>query len=135
MATGADGQRLVLLITSRDTRRWIIPKGWAEKGVPPHEQAAREAFEEAGLRGEIGASPIGSYRYVKRLQGGKTVPCRVDVFPLEVDRLLDEWPEKGQREAAWLTPADAAALVEEVGLVALLLELAAAAAECSLTDG
>jgi 8-oxo-dGTP pyrophosphatase MutT (NUDIX family) len=121
-----DGRRLVLLITSRETRRWVIPKGWAEKGVAPHEQAAREAFEEAGLQGEIGVKPIGSYRYLKRLQGGQTVPCRVDVFPLTVDHRLDDWPEKGQREATWLAPADAAALVDEQGLVALLLELAAA---------
>ena len=94
----------MLLITSRETRRWVIPKGWAEKGVAPHEQAAREAFEEAGLQGEIGVKPIGSYRYLKRLQGGQTVPCRVDVFPLTVDHRLDDWPEKGQREATWLDP-------------------------------
>lgn len=125
MSTNADGQRLVLLITSRDTRRWVIPKGWAEKGVAPHEQAAREAFEEAGLRGEIAAKPIGRYRYLKRLHGGGTVPCRVDVFPLAVDHRLDDWPEKGQREAAWLTLGEAATMVDEQGLVALLLELAA----------
>jgi len=130
MAQGADGRRLVLLITSRETRRWVIPKGWVEKGVPPHVQAAREAFEEAGLQGEIGTQPIGSYRYLKRLQDGRTVPCRVDVFPLSVDRRLDDWPEKGQRAASWLTPAEAASMVDDKGLATLLLELAAADAEC-----
>ena len=105
----------MLLITSRETRRWVIPKGWAEKGVAPHEQAAREAFEEAGLQGEIGTQPIGSYRYLKRLQNGQTVPCRVDVFPLSVDHRLDDWPEKGQREASWLTPAEAASTGRRAG--------------------
>ena len=116
----------MLLITSRETRRWVIPKGWAEKGVAPHEQAAREAFEEAGLKGEIGLKPIGSYRYLKRLQNGQTAPCRVDVYPLTVEHRLDDWPEKGQREAVWLTLGEAAALVDEQGLVTLLLDLAAA---------
>lgn len=123
--TGADGQRLVLLVTSRETHRWVLPKGWAEKGVAPHEQAALEAFEEAGLKGEIAAVPIGSYRYIKRLGGGRTVACRVDVFPLAVECRLDEWPEKGQRNAGWFTPGEAATLVEEIGLSALLLDLAA----------
>ncbi len=122
---GADGQRLILLVTSRETRRWVLPKGWAERGVTPHDQAAREAFEEAGVEGEIGQERIGSYRYLKRLSGGRTVPCRVDVYPLAVDRLLDDWPEKEQRELCWFTPSDAAAVVEESGLIALLLDLAA----------
>ena len=122
---GADGQRLILLVTSRETRRWVLPKGWAERGVSPHDQAAREAFEEAGVEGEIGQERIGSYRYLKRLSGGRTVPCRVDVYPLAVDRLLDDWPEKEQRELCWFTPSDAAAVVEESGLIALLLDLAA----------
>lgn len=122
---GADGRRLVLLVTSRETRRWVLPKGWAESGVSPHDQAAREAFEEAGVKGEVGQERIGSYRYLKRLGGGRTVPCRVDVYPLTVDHLLDEWPEKEQRELGWFTPSEAAAVVEESGLIELLLDLAA----------
>ena len=115
---------LVLLITSRETRRWVLPKGWAERGVEAHEQAASEAFEEAGLEGEIGAVRLGSYRYDKQLRGGRSIPVRVDVFPLEVERRHDDWPEKGQRDAIWVTPAEAAALVEERGLAAILLDLA-----------
>jgi 8-oxo-dGTP pyrophosphatase MutT (NUDIX family) len=125
LARGAEGQRLVMLVTSRGTRRWVIPKGWAEKGVEPHAQAAREAYEEAGLEGEIGREPLATYRYAKRLGGKKTVPCKVTVFPLAVDRQLEDWPEKAQREARWFTPAEAATLVQEGGLVTLLLELAA----------
>jgi 8-oxo-dGTP pyrophosphatase MutT (NUDIX family) len=114
-----------MLITSRETRRWVVPKGWAERGVPPHEQAAREAFEEAGLKGEVGRERLGSYRYAKLLRGGRSVPVRVDVFPLAVTGRLDDWPEKDQREAVWVTPAEAAALVDEGGLAAILLDLAA----------
>jgi 8-oxo-dGTP pyrophosphatase MutT (NUDIX family) len=121
---GADGVPLVLLITSRETKRWVVPKGWAEHGVLPHEQAACEAFEEAGLEGEVGAVRLGSYRYEKQLRSGRTIPVRVDVFPLEVERRHDDWPEKGQRDAVWVTPEEAAALVEERGLAAILLELA-----------
>jgi 8-oxo-dGTP pyrophosphatase MutT (NUDIX family) len=128
LALGADGQRLVLLVTSRETRRWILPKGWAEKGLAPHALAAKEAFEEAGLQGEIGAEPIGRYRYAKQLRGKKrtrTLACEVQVFPLAVAQQLEDWPEKGQRATRWCTPEEAATLVEEGGLVALLLNLAA----------
>jgi 8-oxo-dGTP pyrophosphatase MutT (NUDIX family) len=66
----------VLLITSRETRRWIIPKGWAEKGTKPRTMAAREAFEEAGVRGKVGKLPYGSYRYEKRLTEKRSVEWR-----------------------------------------------------------
>lgn len=113
-----------MLITSRETRRWIIPKGWAERGVHPHEQAAREAYEEAGLVGRIGSKPIASYRYEKRLAKGRTRTCDVDVFLLSVERQVDSWPEMEQRQTEWFTPAEAAMLVEDGGLVTLLLSLA-----------
>jgi 8-oxo-dGTP pyrophosphatase MutT (NUDIX family) len=125
LAQGEDGQLLVVLVTSRETQRWIIPKGWPEKGLEPHALAAKEAYEEAGLVGEIGREPIGTYRYPKRLRGRKTVTCEVEVFPLEIERQLKGWPEKGQREVRWCTPAEAALLVQEGGLVTLLLALAA----------
>jgi 8-oxo-dGTP pyrophosphatase MutT (NUDIX family) len=129
LSVGEDGQRRVLLLTSRETRRWVIPKGWAEKGVPPHALAAKEAYEEAGLKGEIGHEPLGTYRYAKLLRRRKTartVECEVTVFPLSVSRQLAKWPEKGQRETRWFTAAEAATLVEEDGLVRLLLDLAEA---------
>ena len=113
-----------MLITSRDTGRWIIPKGWPEKKLAPAELAAREAFEEAGLVGRTGERPFGSYRYEKRLRSGKSTLCNVDVYLFEVDEQLDDWPERGQRERQWMTPGKAAMLVSEAGLVELLLELA-----------
>jgi 8-oxo-dGTP pyrophosphatase MutT (NUDIX family) len=127
LAVAEDGQRRVMLITSRETRRWVLPKGWAEDGMALHLQAAREAYEEAGLQGRIGSTALGRYRYRKLRRGKKAtkaVPCEVEVFPLLVERQLADWPEKGQRETRWFTLAEAALLVEEGGLVALLLRLA-----------
>ena len=119
------GETMVMLVTSRETHRWVLPKGWPEKRLTGPELAAKEAFEEAGLVGEVAPDPVGSYSYLKRLPGGRTLSCHVDVFPLRVERLLDEWPERRQRERRWFTLAEAAMAVEEGGLVALLLRLAA----------
>src|SRR4051812_9654058 len=112
----ADGAVEILLVTSRETERWVIPKGWPMKGRQPHVSAAREALEEAGLVGWIDKEPIGSYRYNKRLKNGVAVPCMVEVFPLEVRLQKKKWPEKGQRSACWFSPEDAAEAVEEAGL-------------------
>lgn len=121
-----DGELRVLLITSRQTRRWVIPKGWPEKDLNPSEVAAREAYEEAGLVGRIGAKSIGSYDYYKQLGEGRQKHCMVSVYPLSVQRELEDWPEKGQREKEWMTPAQAALKVNEAGLITLLLTLAGA---------
>jgi 8-oxo-dGTP pyrophosphatase MutT (NUDIX family) len=112
----ADGAVEVLLVTSRETERWVVPKGWPMKGRRPHASAAREALEEAGLVGRVDKEPIGSYRYDKRLKRGMVVPCMVEVFPLEVKAQKKKWPEKGQRTTRWLLPEDAAAAVDEAGL-------------------
>jgi 8-oxo-dGTP pyrophosphatase MutT (NUDIX family) len=119
-----EGETKVMLVTSRETRRWVLPKGWAEPGLAPYELAAKEAFEEAGLVGEVDPEPVGFYSYDKRLRGGRSVPCEVGVFPLWVAQQLEDWPERKQRETRWFTPAQAAMEVEEGGLVTLLLRLA-----------
>lgn len=119
----ADGETQVMLVTSRETRRWVLPKGWTEK-CGGAKQAEREAYEEAGIRGRITAEPIGAYAYPKRLPGGATVTCEVEVFPLAVDELLEDWPERSQRERRWFTLPQAAMAVEEGGLVTLMLSLA-----------
>src|SRR5262245_42226940 len=97
----------VMLVTSRGTGRWIIPKGWPMKRKPPHAAAAREALEEAGVVGEIGKKPIGSFSHEK-VKAGQMVVCEVKVFPLEVTHQRKTWPEKGKREVQWLSPAKAA---------------------------
>lgn len=114
----------VMLVTSRETRRWVIPKGWIEKRHSAAAQAAQEAFEEAGIRGRIGKAPIGRYDYPKRLANGASVTCEVEVYPLEVEQLLERWPEMAERERRWFTLAEAAALVQEGGLGSLMLGLA-----------
>src|ERR1700682_1296462 len=103
----------VMLVTSLRRGRWIIPKGWPMRRRAPHASAAREAREEAGVVGDIGKRPIGSYSYEKRLQGGDVVVCEVHVFALQVKRQQKRWPEKGKREVQWLSPTKAAKTVQE----------------------
>src|ERR1700678_260440 len=106
----------VMLVTSRDTGRWIIPKGWPIRRKAPHNSAAREALEEAGVVGRIGKDPIGTYSYKKRLAGGAIVTCEVQVFLLEVKRQQRHWPEKEEREFHWFSPTRAANAVQEPAL-------------------
>lgn len=111
----------VLLITSRGTKRWVIPKGWPMRGRSPHEAAQREAFEEAGVKGPVEPMPIGSYRYRKFAKNGSSVICSVDVFPMQVTEQKRTWPEKPQRSTRWTPAHEAAELVAEPELRALIL--------------
>lgn len=131
------GQPRILLVTTRRAGRWIIPKGWAEPELPPHALAAREAFEEAGLLGHAVETPIGAYRYRKRMPDGGRLICRVEVFLLRVEGFAATWPEMGQRRIRWTTPEEAARLVEEPELAALLRKLGPAglAARSDRLDG
>lgn len=113
----------VLMVTSRETRRWIVPKGWAEPGLDPHTLAAREAWEEAGIRGQVAEEPFGTYRYGKRLTHGKSVTCHVSVFLLAVEEELADWPERAERDRRWFTAGQAAMACGEPGLVAILLRV------------
>ena len=117
----AKGDVTFLLITSRDTGRWIVPKGNPVPGLPPQEAALVEAREEAGIEGEVGAEPIGSYTYVKQKRGGKAVPAEVEIYPMKVTRQLSDWPERHERMVRWFKPSDAAASVAERSLRALIL--------------
>ena len=110
----------ILLISSRETKRWVIPKGWPMKGKKPHAAAAQEAREEAGLVGKIGKAPIGSFHYIKNLQNGAAVMCRVDVFPMQVEKQRKSWPERDQRITRWFLADEAAGLVREPELSALI---------------
>jgi 8-oxo-dGTP pyrophosphatase MutT (NUDIX family) len=113
----------VLLISSRETRRWVIPKGWAIDGLPDHGAAAREAFEEAGIEGIVAPHLLGFYDYDKRGRAGSTVRIRVDVYPLEVIRLLRSWPERSERDRRWFPAGVAAGAVNELDLAALIARL------------
>ncbi len=109
----------ILVITSRQTGRFIIPKGWPKKSVPDFKSAATEAFEEAGIAGKPRHKPIGSYVYWKRLEDRFDL-VSVDVYPIEVKEHHDIWPEKGQRKMAWLPVEDAASLIDETVLAELV---------------
>lgn len=107
----------VMLLTSRETGRWVIPKGWPMPGRKPCQVAKREAFEEAGLIGKlVSKQPVGSYRYTKVLSPAQQVLIEVLVFLFQVECQLQDWPEKSQRETRWFEPLKAAALVDEAGL-------------------
>jgi 8-oxo-dGTP pyrophosphatase MutT (NUDIX family) len=98
----------ILLVTTRATRRWIVPKGWPIKGLRPAKSAAREAFEEAGVTGRIGAKPIGTFVYDKlRDETGGTTTCEVKVYPLLVKRQSHVWPQSHQRTTQWVEPSRA----------------------------
>jgi 8-oxo-dGTP pyrophosphatase MutT (NUDIX family) len=121
-----DGSLEVLLVTTRKSRRWVIPKGWPWPDTPDPASAAGEAREEAGVVGEPEVESIGSFVYAKRRRSG-IVPVRVAVYLIEVQDELDRWPEQEQRQRAWFTVAEAAAAVEEPDLRALIERLADAA--------
>lgn len=110
----------VLLITSRISSNWLLPKGWPMAGLSAVEAAAQEAFEEAGVWGEAVEQPIGTYHYDKRLKDGSELPCRVDVFAIRALGLLSNWPEMTQRRRRWYSTAGAAAQVIEPDLARFL---------------
>jgi 8-oxo-dGTP pyrophosphatase MutT (NUDIX family) len=111
----------IMLLTSRDTRRWVIPKGWPMKGRKPNTTAALEALQEGGLLGSIGKKSVGSYHYRKRLKNGAVLMCQVEVFPLHVLHQRKKWPEKGRRMTQWLPYTEAAEEVAEEELRELIL--------------
>ena len=115
-----DGSASVLLITSRETRRWVIPKGNLIKGLDPHQAAAREAFEEAGIEGLLCPTSLGSFAYDKRRVDGTTSAAMVEVFPLAVTNEAPTWKEQHQRLRQWFDLAEAAVAVDEPGLKTII---------------
>ena len=113
----------VLMITSRDTGRWIVPKGWTMKDVKPWAAAAIEALEEAGARGHISREVFGTYRYDKIRDDGSKQPCRVYVYPMIVEVLQDDWKEREERTRKWFSLSQAAGLVDEPELSDMLSRL------------
>lgn len=118
--SGIDAPVSILLVTSRETRRWVIPKGNPTSGLSPHAAAALEAEEEAGVRGAICPTPLGAYRYRKRRRNGASLMLDVDVFPLAVTQELESWKESSERERRWFQLDEAADAVEEADLANLI---------------
>ncbi len=115
----ATGEIEVMLLTSRETSRFIIPKGWPMKKLPDWKAAGVEARQEAGLIGAVGRNPIGSYQYWKRLKS-VFVPVSVAVFAMEVKKEKPAWREMGMRQKRWLTVKDAVSLIDEPDLSGLI---------------
>src|SRR6266850_551987 len=119
-----DGRVQVLLMTSRDTGRWIIPKGNINGRSTPSKAAEKEAYEEAGVRGTITSSiPLGIYTYFKQLESGEARAAAVEVYLLRIKEQLKKWPERGERKLSWVSTKEAVGLVEEPGVVPLLQRL------------
>ncbi|WP_227271305.1 NUDIX hydrolase [Roseobacter weihaiensis] len=116
------GKIQVLLITSRTSKRWIVPKGWPMDGKTPSESAAIEAWEEAGVRGRSDGRCIGIFSYSKGMEDQSDLPCLAMVFTVEVKEIADDYPEAGQRERLWVSRKKAARLVDEPELVRILLD-------------
>jgi len=119
----AIGGLSVLLITTRETKRWTIPKGWPIKGLKPHEVAQREAWEEAGAKGRAKRKPLGHFTYLKWLADDQAVPASVAVHVMEVKHMKKNFPERGERKLDWVSPAEAARMVAEPDLQALFRKL------------
>ena len=113
---GDEGELRFLLITSRATRRWVIPRGNPNPGLSPWQSAAHEAYEEAGLTGLVSSNEIGRYQYDKIRRDGSSEPAEVHVFPLRITIQSDRWPERHERETRWFSRDEAMAAVEESGL-------------------
>jgi 8-oxo-dGTP pyrophosphatase MutT (NUDIX family) len=119
----ADATIEIMLITSRDTGRWLIPKGWRKPRLGAAASAAREAHEEGGLIGRIGEHSIGLFHYDKRLRDGSTAHCMVEVFAFEVEKQLKSWPERDERRTHWFVLEEAANAVQESELRTIIRNL------------
>ncbi|HJQ58848.1 MAG TPA: NUDIX hydrolase [Vineibacter sp.] len=119
------GRLEILLITSRESRRWVIPKGWPMPRLIASNAAKREAYEEAGVDGAIRRAAIGRYTYEKRAKSGSSRACVVTVFALGVAREHRTWPEHRERTRRWCPVDEAADLVDEAELRAIIRAFAA----------
>jgi uncharacterized protein len=119
-----DGKLEVLLVTSRDTGRWVIPKGHIDDGMTPQTAASQEAWEEAGVTGELTTKmPLGFVPYFKKLKDGSQCAASIAVYPLLVDKQKNKWQEKSERTRTWFSAKEAAKLVDEPAMAALILRL------------
>lgn len=111
-----DNEPEILLVSTRDTGRLILPKGWPEKNRPAFETASTEAYEEAGVIGKADPRPMGSFRSYKGLSNGLKIRTKVLVFRIAFEKQLSKFPELGQRECIWLPFSEALEAVDEAAL-------------------
>jgi 8-oxo-dGTP pyrophosphatase MutT (NUDIX family) len=110
-----------LLVTTRTTKRWLIPKGWTMDGKADHDAAAIEAYEEAGVKGLVSSMPAGQYGYVKMLRDGKTRYLNVRVYALQIEEVLEAWPEQAERERRWVSKREALEMIGEPELLPVIV--------------
>ncbi|MEY4984725.1 MAG: hypothetical protein RIR62_2991 [Pseudomonadota bacterium] len=118
------GKVEVLLVTSRDTGRWVIPKGWPMADRPDPDAAAQEAWEEAGVKGDLDPQVLATFDYDKILKPGLALPCTVAVYPLRVGLMVEKFPERKERRRKWFAAEKAARKVAEPSLREILSHLA-----------
>lgn len=111
-----DGKIQVLLITSSTGKRWVIPKGTIEPFMTPQDSAAKEAWEEAGIVGIVVPNLMGTYEYQKL---GAT--WQVEVFLMQVETVLEDWPEAKVRQRQWVSVKQAVKRVQEPELKRILM--------------
>jgi len=114
------GRTEILLITTRETKRWMIPKGWPMEGRTDYNAAKQEAFEEAGVKGRIGKLQLGHFLYTRSQNSGAVSSYRAVVYPLEVEKMLGSWPEKKERFRSWFAIEEAVEALNEEGLIEIL---------------
>lgn len=114
------GEPEILLITSRGSQRWIIPKGWPMAEKTPAEAALQEAWEEAGVKGKAFDRCLGLFSYTKDLNAKESLPCIALVYPVHVSALEKKYPEQGERRRKWFSPKKAAGKVSEPELKKIL---------------
>jgi len=122
--TKKDGQLEILLLTSRDTGRWVIPKGWPMGSKAGYTVAETEALQEAGVKGIVEHDPLGCFGYGKAMPEGLVLPCEVQVHAMEVTGSVKNFKEKGERKLEWVSPQAAAERVAEPGLKKIILTFA-----------
>ncbi len=110
-----DGKIEVMLITSSASKRWVIPKGLIEPNMTSQDSAAKEAWEEAGVLGKVFPDLMGTYEYYK---SGCT--WQVDVFLLQVESVVENWPEAYKRKRQWVSIPKAIKRVDEPELKLIL---------------
>lgn len=114
------GKVQILLITSRGSKRWIVPKGWPMEGKTPSASALIEAWEEAGVIGKAADTCLGVYSYGKRYEEADDLACLAMLYPVEVTSLAKKFPESGQRRRRWVSRKKAAQLVAEPDLARMI---------------
>jgi 8-oxo-dGTP pyrophosphatase MutT (NUDIX family) len=119
-----DGGLEILLVTSRTSKHWLLPKGWPIPGKSGLEAALQEAYEEAGIQAKGPDTPLGRYAFIKVLHDATELPCSMAVYAVGSIEELAEWPEKGQRERRWFAQADAVSIAFDFNLSLFLAAVA-----------